>query len=95
MVMRSIFVAGAILLIVPPAVAQEKPVQLRQAPGLEKVQANCAACHTLDYIVMNSPFLNSSQWEAEVTKMVGAMGAPIEPADAKAIVEYLNSNYGR
>jgi mono/diheme cytochrome c family protein len=91
--MRAIIVMG-LLCFASPTVAGEKPVQLKQAPGLDKVEANCAACHSLDYIVMNSPFLNAAQWEAEVTKMINAFGAPIEAGDAKAIVEYLKTNYG-
>jgi DMSO/TMAO reductase YedYZ molybdopterin-dependent catalytic subunit len=26
------------------------------------------ACHSLDYIVMNSPFLDAAHWDAEVAK---------------------------
>ena len=40
--------------------ADEKPVELKKAPGLDKVEANCAACHSLDYIQMNSPFPNAA-----------------------------------
>jgi mono/diheme cytochrome c family protein len=76
------------------ALADEKPVDLKKAPGLDKVEANCGACHSLDYILMNSPFPNAALWDAEVAKMVGAFGAPIEPADAKAIADYLKANYG-
>ena len=51
-------------------------------------------CHSLDYIVMNSPIPNAALWDAEVTKMIKAFGAPIGDADAKAIAEYLKANYG-
>ena len=74
--------------------AEEKPVLLKKAAGLDKVETNCAACHTLDYILMNSPFLSAAAWDAEVTKMINAFGAPIGPADAKIISDYLKSNYG-
>ena len=43
---------------------------------------------------MNSPFLNAAGWNAEVTKMIKAMGAPIPDDDAKAIADYLAKNYG-
>ncbi len=79
-----------------PALAQEEPaIKLKEAPGLDKVEGNCAACHSLDYIQMNSPFLNAAGWQAEVTKMIKAYGAPIEDADAKSIVDYLAKNYGK
>jgi len=76
------------------AAAQEQAITLKPGPGLDKVQANCSACHSLDYIPMNSPFLNAAGWTAEVTKMIKAMGAPIGDDDAKAIVDYLAKNYG-
>ena len=34
------------------------------------VEGNCAACHSLDYVQMNSPFLNAAGWDAEVHKMI-------------------------
>ena len=76
------------------AAAQEQAITLKPGPGLDKVQANCSACHSLDYIQMNSPFLNAAGWSAEVTKMIRVMGAPIGDDDAKAIVDYLTKNYG-
>jgi sulfite dehydrogenase (cytochrome) subunit B len=92
--MRVYLIAAIAALIALPAGADEKPVQLKKAPGLDKVEANCQACHSLDYIPMNSPFPNAALWDAEVTKMVKAFGAPIDDADAKAIAEYLKANYG-
>jgi hypothetical protein len=75
------------------AMAAEQPVSLKQAPGVDKVEANCAACHSLDYVQMNSPFLNAAGWNAEVAKMINAFGAPINGADA-IIADYLKANYG-
>ena len=91
--MRSIL-AVALLLAAAPALAEEKPIKLKPAAGLDKVEANCAACHSLDYIVMNSPYPNAALWDAEVTKMIKAFGAPIDEADAKVIADYLKKNYG-
>jgi hypothetical protein len=76
------------------AFGAEKPIHLKQALGLDKVEANCTACHSLDYVQMNSNFLNAAGWNAEVAKMINAFGAPISPADAKIIAEYLTANYG-
>jgi sulfite dehydrogenase (cytochrome) subunit B len=97
--MRRIVVAAfAVLvpaLLAAPALAQEEPaVKLKEAPGLDRVEANCAACHSLDYIQMNSPFPNAALWEAEVTKMIKAYGAPVSDADAAVIADYLKKNYG-
>jgi mono/diheme cytochrome c family protein len=77
----------------PPA-SDETSVHLKPASGLDKVESNCSACHSLDYIPMNSPFLNAAGWDAEVSKMITAFGAPIDPKDAKAIADYLKENYG-
>jgi sulfite dehydrogenase (cytochrome) subunit B len=77
-----------------PAFADEKPVQLKKADGLDKVEGNCGSCHSLDYIQMNSPFPSPALWDAEITKMIKAFGAPIGDADAKAIGDYLKKNYG-
>src|SRR5438132_4435742 len=92
--MRAFIIALATVAIALPAAAEEKPVELKKAPGLDKVEANCSGCHSLDYIVMNSPFPTRTLWEAEVTKMIKAFGAPIDAADAKIITEYLVANYG-
>jgi mono/diheme cytochrome c family protein len=92
--MRSFAIFIVAGLTATAAVAEEKAVQLKQAPGLEKVQSNCSGCHSLDYVPMNSVFLNAAGWDAEVAKMINAFGAPIEQADAKVIADYLKSNYG-
>jgi len=92
--MRTFIIAFVAALIAFAAAADDKPVPLKKAPGLDKVEANCQACHTLAYIPMNSPFLNAAGWNAEVTKMIKVFGAPIDDADAKAIAEYLAKNYG-
>ena len=92
--MRALFVLIGALAIAFPAAAEEKPVQLKKAPGLDKVEGNCSGCHSLDYIVMNSPFPNAALWDAEVAKMIKAFGAPISETDAKVIADYLKQNYG-
>jgi sulfite dehydrogenase (cytochrome) subunit B len=92
--MRVLAIAMFTAALALPALAQEKPVALKKAPGLDKVEANCSGCHSLDYIPMNSPFPSAALWDAEVTKMIKAFGAPIGDADAKVIGDYLKANYG-
>jgi mono/diheme cytochrome c family protein len=86
----ALLVAGVAL----PAAAEEQPIELKKADGLDTVTANCSGCHSLDYIYMNSPFPNAAMWDAEVAKMIKAFGAPITEADAKVIADYLKKNYG-
>lgn len=92
--MRIILAAVCVAGLCAPAFADEPVIELKKAPGLEKVEGNCGACHSLDYIQMNSPFPNAALWDAEVTKMIKVYGAPIDDADAKAILDYLKANYG-
>jgi mono/diheme cytochrome c family protein len=87
--------AAAFLVVVSGiAWADEKPVPLKPGPGQDVVDANCGACHSLDYIRTNAPFMTGKVWEAEVSKMIKVFGAPIEPADAKTIIDYLSKTYG-
>jgi mono/diheme cytochrome c family protein len=91
--MKKFAIAVVIALIASPALADEQVIKLKQGAGLDKVEANCAACHSLAYIPMNSPFLNAAGWDATVNKMINALKAPIDETDAKAIKEYLAKNY--
>ena len=92
--MKTSLVLFLLLLAATAVVAEEKRVALKEGPGRDKVEANCGSCHSLDYIVMNSTFMTRQVWDAEVTKMIKAFGAPIGDADAKEIAEYLAKNYG-
>ena len=92
--MQKFVIALVAALIALPALADEQVIKLKPGPGLDKVEANCAACHTLAYIPMNTPILNAAGWDATVNKMINAFKAPIDAADAKAIKEYLAKNYG-
>jgi hypothetical protein len=91
--MWRILAGSAVVLFSVSAQAQEN-VQLKPGAGLQTVEANCTACHPLDYPRINSVFLKRQGWEAVVNKMINAFGAPIKPADAKVIVDYLTENYG-
>ncbi len=69
-------------------------VKLKFAADLNKIEATCGMCHSLDYIKMNSPFLDRQGWERVVNKMMKAYGAPVETKDVPVIVDYLTKNYG-
>jgi mono/diheme cytochrome c family protein len=87
--------AVAMAALVPLAHADEDAIKLKPGDGLEVVDNNCAACHSLDYIPMNSPFLDQKGWTGEATKMVKAFGAPIEAADQQKIIAYLSAHYAK
>ncbi|HVO16157.1 MAG TPA: cytochrome c [Alphaproteobacteria bacterium] len=80
--------------LVSPAAADEAQIKLKDGPGKEAVETNCAGCHSLDYIPMNSPFLDRGKWDATIKKMIGPLGAPIDAKDVPAILDYLAKNYG-
>ncbi len=84
----------ALLLCAAPTMAQESKVVLRDAPGRDKAQV-CVACHSLDYIPMNSRFMDKAGWTASVNKMINVFGAPIAKEDVDAIASYLAENYGK
>jgi mono/diheme cytochrome c family protein len=86
--------ALSLMLAAAAAAAQEEKVVLKDAPGREKVM-QCLACHSLDYIQMNSRFLDKAGWTASVNKMINAFGAPIPKEDVDAIATYLAENYGK
>ena len=78
----------------PGAAVSQSRDELVDAPGRERA-AQCGACHSLDYIRMNSRFLDHAGWTALVNKMINVYGAPIAKADVETIAAYLAANYGR
>lgn len=90
---RGVAVALA-LALAGTASAQESKVQLKDGPGKDKA-SQCAVCHSLDYIEMNSRFLDKTGWTAEVNKMINVFGAPIPKEDVDTIASYLADNYGK
>ena len=74
----------------------DETAALAAGPNLETVQANCAACHSAEYISTQPRNLANPRafWNAEVAKMQKAYGAPVADADVPAIVDYLVQTYG-
>jgi len=93
--LKGLLVASAALAFAPAAKADEDAIQLKAGDNIEVVEQNCAACHSLDYIQMNSPILDQKGWQAEVAKMVNAFKAPIAEADQQKIIEYLSAQYAK
>lgn len=83
------------LLVTSSTMAQEPEVALKDGPGKALVAANCASCHSLDYIPMNWPILDRAGWEKSLKKMVDVMGAPIAQQDLPKILDYLAQAYGK
>ena len=92
--MRIAIAAALALIPAAAAWAAERPVAIAPGAGRDLVESNCQACHSLDYIVMNSPFLDREGWRKEVVKMVEVFGAPVGKPDQDAIIAYLAEHYG-
>lgn len=93
---RGRMMVAAILALPAYAIAaDETSIALADGPGRDRVQAACSMCHSLDYIVMNSPIQDKAGWEKTVSKMVTVMGAPLTPEETAAIVAYLDRHYGK
>ncbi len=55
--------AGLIdVLVLPASAADETGIALAEGEGRERVQVVCSMCHSLDYIVINSPFQDRTAW---------------------------------
>ena len=87
-------IALLLMLAAGATAAQEDKIVLKDAPGRDKTM-QCLACHSLDYIQMNSRFLDKAGWTASVNKMINVFGAPIAKEDVEAIASYLAQNYGK
>jgi len=77
-----------------PNASRPESDELVNAPGRERA-VQCGACHSLDYIPMNSRFLDLAGWTAVVNKMINVYGAPIAKTDVDAIAHYLTEYYGK
>ena len=91
--MRTV-IAVLALALAGGALAQESKVVLKDGPGKDKAM-QCVACHSLDYIHMNSRFLDKAGWTASVNKMINVFGAPIPKDDVETIASYLAQNFGK
>jgi hypothetical protein len=77
------------------ASAGENQLFLKERPGKSQVVSQCAICHSLDYISQHATVLDRAGWEKTVGKMINSMGAPINDADKRIIIDYLAQNYGK
>ena len=91
--MKALAIAMFVALAAGGATAADTPAPLKPGAGDDLANAYCNACHTSDYIVMNSTFLTPDAWKAEVAKMRTAFGAPMDDATAAQIAAYLAAHY--
>jgi hypothetical protein len=92
--MRYLLITVALLGAAATALAQEKPIALKDGAGKAVTENICSGCHSLDYIRINAPFMSRQTWTASVNKMVQMFGAPIPQDEVATIIDYLSANYG-
>ena len=94
----------AMVLLATPALAAPRTYDLppetsafAEGPNEDVAAANCGACHSAEYISTQPRGLPNERafWQAEVTKMRAAYGAPLDDADIPKIVDYLVATYGK
>jgi len=68
--------------------------KLKQGPGADAAAAQCATCHSFDYINTQPPNKPLAFWKAEVEKMKKVYGAPIPDEQIEPIAQYLTRAYG-
>lgn len=97
MINRFAITAAALMFAAPVLAAEyalpEDTAVLKPGPNVEVAEANCQACHSVDYILTQPPQKGHDFWAAEVKKMIEVYKAPVDPADAGKITEYLEKTY--
>ncbi|WP_033372643.1 hypothetical protein [Sandarakinorhabdus sp. AAP62] len=95
--MRLSLALAALALVAAAPPTRRLAVELPDAEGLlperygvssEAVNNNCLACHSAAMITAQ-PRLTRVQWGETITKMRTVYAAPIDPADDKAILDWL------
>lgn len=74
-----------------PFPGQGEPVPLAPGNGSNLVAANCGVCHSVARVTATKR--SRTQWTNIVARMQ-YLGSPITSDQAKAIVDYLSTNYG-
>ena len=95
--MRALLALAALALVAAAPPTKPLSVELPDAEGLlperygvssEAVNNNCLACHSAAMITAQ-PRLSRVQWGETIAKMRTVYAAPIDPADDKAILDWL------
>ena len=68
--------------------------RLKDAPGVERANAQCMTCHSADYVITQPRGKPLAFWKAEVEKMKKVYGAPIPDDQIDPIAQYLTREYG-
>lgn len=95
--MRLVVALGALALVAAAPPTKRLSVVLPDAEGLlperygvsaDAANGNCLACHSAAMITAQ-PRLSRVQWGETIAKMRTVYAAPIDPADDKAILDWL------
>ncbi len=78
-------------IVLPPDTSALKPSSL---PGYAIAQQKCGICHSADYVDYQPPGMTLAQWTAEMKKMKGLYGAPLDDREIGPLAAYLTVVYG-
>ena len=78
----------------PTADVPTSDMMFPAGPGSDEINGSCLTCHSADH-VLNQPSLTRANWGEVVSKMITTYKAPIDPADAAKIVDYLARTKGK
>ena len=86
-------VVGLAALLAVPAVRSQSASSsdLPEGPLRAKAATACTECHEARIIVQQR--LSKAAWTKEVDKMT-KWGAPVDPQDRDALIDYLSVNFG-
>jgi cytochrome c5 len=84
--------AAAVCLLLCGSAAGQPAEKLAEGPGAELVQVKCTLCHDTGNITRIRQ--TREEWE-ETLKVMERRGAPITPAEAAIILDYLTKHYGK
>jgi len=95
--MRLVLALASMVLLAAAPPTKRLAVALPDAEGLlperygvsaDAANNNCLACHS-SAMITAQPRLTRMQWGETIAKMRTVYGAPIDPADDKAILDWL------
>ena len=77
-----------------PLVLPPETGLFRAGTGAEIANAQCLACHSVEYVTTQPPFARAF-WKASIEKMRLKFGAAIPDDQAAVLLDYLVANYGK
>jgi virginiamycin B lyase len=79
--------AGVVLFMAGPLMAQSQPAQLPDGDGKQLVQGVCTACHEINQITRSSGYTRE-EWQELIQTMINLSGSPASDSIAKYLAAH-------